>query len=400
MTAVTAVAQPLKQLLHLLAPQGLLEEAQASEVLRPYFDTRYGSHDPATVLAQWQRTLEGIPSAKVIVLGVPMDLGSIDAQGQRFGPHFVRRYLAETASAQGTIPQLLEQHRVLDIGDVQNWPGGLMDEDLAPGESATTRWTRWGKAGEELDLPVTPLSMLERSLRCLSALNPDARVLSIGGDHSLSYIPIKVLQQGYPGKIGILHLDAHPDTATYESRMLNYATWAGFVNEEVGGNGRLQQVGVRVAAGESPQELRDRLGIWQHPAWLANTTPPETVVAEIAAHWQAIGVERVYVTLDIDVLDPHYAAATGAFVWGGLLPTTVQRYLRLIGQRFPVAGADLVEVNPLYHRGVPGEPGRTLQSASFLLWEEIAALLAFPKGLTNPWTAPERAPDSIVNILG
>ncbi|MEE2644485.1 MAG: arginase family protein, partial [Myxococcota bacterium] len=100
----------------------------------------------------------------------------------------------------------------------------------------------------------------------------------------------------------------------------------------------------------------------------------EVIADQLIDHFQARGVKRLYISVDIDGTDEQYAAATGTPESGGLPPWQVRSFIRHLGAAFPLAGADLVEVAPSLSCDRPGEPELTLDTGLAYL-EELGRLL-------------------------
>jgi agmatinase len=156
------------------------------------------------------------------------------------------------------------------------------------------------------------------------------RPLLLGGDHSISYPILRAVRRAAP-KLTILHFDAHPDLHdVFEGDRFSHACPFARILEE-GLADRLVQVGIRVMSRHG-REQADRFGVEviDMRAWAAGARP------------RIDG--PVYVSLDLDALDPAFAPGIGHFEAGGL---TVREILTEI-QRLdgPIAGADVVEYNP------------------------------------------------------
>ncbi len=110
---------------------------------------------------------------------------------------------------------------------------------------------------------MSPLSIAERALDCLFEINPGARLLVLGGDHSVAWPVVASLVRRRAPALGIVQPDAHTDLLP-ERLGVRYcfATWAYHANDLIGRNGRLVQVGVR-ASGRDQQHWETTLGVRQ-----------------------------------------------------------------------------------------------------------------------------------------
>ncbi|MCS6915399.1 MAG: arginase family protein [Myxococcota bacterium] len=329
----------------------------------------YGVSGEQEVVRRWHEDLARLPGARVLLLGVPSDVGAGFARGASFGPQGLRQALL------GACPDLLRDPRLVDLGDVLVVPQLLEDEMLSEMQLRRTRRARYGD--EEMPLPVSPLSAAEVALRAALSLAPHARPLLLGGDHSVSWPAVcALLPAGEPAQdVGILHLDAHTDLLA-ERLGVRYcfATWAYHANERIGRGGRLVQVGIRASTRERAH-WESTLGVRQYWMEEVRARGVSEIGREIVAELRQRGVRRLYVSNDIDGTDPAFASATGTPEPGGLLPEEVCELVRAVGAAFTPLGADLTEVAPPLGRD-SGEPARTLATAVRYLETMLALLLS------------------------
>lgn len=183
---------------------------------------------------------------------------------------------------------------------------------------------------------------------------PGLRPVMLGGDHTATLPVIEVLAAGIPD-LRILHFDAHPDTREeFLGERFCYASAMARVMEVVPPE-RVFQVGMRTG---SREEFERRL-----PNFFSATThvPADAVrliLPELRRH-------PLYVTIDIDVLDPSEAPGTGSPEPGGLRVPELVELIRLL-QGCEVVGTDLVEVAHTYDPS-----GRTGIAGSWILREAI-----------------------------
>jgi len=268
--------------------------------------------------------LDEVGRADVAVLGVPFDAGTSYRPGARFGPMHVR------ASSRLLRPH----HPGLDVD-----PFG--DQQVAD-------------AG---DLAVNPFDIAE----AIAAVEAGARalagradaLLAIGGDHTIVLPLLRPLAERH-GPIAVLHLDAHLDTwDTYFGAPHTHGTPFRRASEEGLIDGRRSvHVGVRGPL-YARQDLEDdaRLGFAVVPAEAYEDGGVAGVLERVRAR---LGDGPVYVSVDVDVLDPAHAPGTGTPEAGGLSSRELLLTLRgLAGTT--IVGADVVEVSPAYdHAEVTG----------------------------------------------
>ncbi|MET7397020.1 agmatinase [Dactylosporangium sp. NPDC005572] len=261
--------------------------------------------------------LEEVSAYDVAVVGVPFDTGVSYRPGARFGPAAIReasRLLRPYNPALDVAPFAAQQ--VVDAGDIPANPFHI-DEALTQVEQGATRLIGDGR-----------------------------RLVTLGGDHTIALPLLRAMHQQY-GPVALLHFDAHLDTwDTYFGEPYTHGTPFRRATEE----GLLRaahttHVGIRGPL-YSRKDLEDdeRLGFgivssldFQHRAL------PE-LVERIR---DRVGNHPVYVSIDIDVLDPAHAPGTGTPEAGGLTSRELLAVLRgLDGAN--IVGADVVEVAPAY----------------------------------------------------
>lgn len=316
----------------------------------------------------WRGALQRIPEARVVLLGVPSDAGAGFTRGSNRGPEELRRRLLERPGHGA------HARDVVDAGDVLVVPQLLDDAMLSADQLAATRMALHGDAASPL--PVSPLSVTARALSHVRALAPAAIPIVLGGDHSVGWPAFASAfeateREGH--RVGLLHFDAHTDLL--ESRLgvrYCFATWAYHANQLLGRDGRLVQVGIR-ASGREREHWERTLGVRQYWPEELERRDVGAIGDEIVARFERLGVDRLYVSNDIDGTGAEHAAATGTPEPGGPDPATVRALTRRLMERFPLVGADLVEVAPPLAHELAGEPDRTLDVALDYLDDLVAA---------------------------
>ncbi len=333
--------------------------------------TLYGAASEEEVAGRWRDDLARVPAARLVLLGIPSDVGAGFRRGANLGPSAIRARLLEDD------PGFAARARaagVVDLGDVFVVPQLLHDEMLSPAQLAASRRALYPEPcpADRDTLPVSPLSIAERALARVAAANPEAKVLVLGGDHSCAWPAVKALAAARSG-LGIVQIDAHTDLL--EERLgvrYCFGTWSFHANDLVGRGGRLVQVGTR-ASRRDRAHWESTLGVRQFWAEEVRRDPARALEA-IVAHVKATGVDSVYFSNDIDGTDAAEAAATGTPEPGGLDPEFVVALVRRLGKEVGLAGGDVMEVAP----GIAGTPegnARTLSLAVRYLRETIAAAL-------------------------
>jgi agmatinase len=255
----------------------------------------------------------------IAILGVPFDGGTSYRPGARFGPLAVRQAARTLRPGHhvelGVAP--LETVQIVDAGDVTVTPYDI-DEACRQIEA---------HAREVLG---------ER----------DRRIVSIGGDHTIALPNLRALHAKY-GPIALLHFDAHLDTwDTYFNAPVTHGTIFRRAFEE----GLLIEdhsvhVGIRGPIYDR-MDLNDdaRMGFRTFRTSDLDVIGIEAAVDVVR---RRVGDAPVYVSVDIDVLDPAFAPGTGTPESGGLTARELLRMLRALSG-LHIVGADVVEVAPAY----------------------------------------------------
>ena len=334
----------------------------------------YGGEGENEIAQRWRATLERIAGARIVLLGIPSDVGAGFLRGANVGPQAIRARMVEEDPA---FFERAAARGVVDAGDVFVVPQLLHDDMLSDAQLGASRRALYPAVPEpeRARLPVSPLSIAERALGLLLDLAPAAAPVLLGGDHSCAWPAVKVLAARRP-RLGIVQVDAHTDLL--EERLgvrYCFGTWSFHANELLGKGGRLVQVGVRAsrhdrAHWEGTQGVRQ---VWADAA----RDRPEAALDEVVQGLRRAGVTSVYLSNDIDGTDEGAAAATGTPEPGGLSPDFVVELIRRVGREIGLAGGDVMEVAPPLAGG-EGEPARTLATAARYVRETVGAILGGP----------------------
>ncbi len=366
---------PMAELAALLRPAGGglyvvstgLAEQQAMQ------RTLYRASGEEEVQARFAEALGRIAEARVVVLGVPSDVGAGYLRGANTGPQDIRKALLESTP---DWPERARARGIVDIGDVRVVPQLLHDEMLCAAQIEASRRALYPDVdpASRAGLPVSPLSIEERVLDRVFALNPRVKPIILGGDHSCAWPVTASLARAHPGPWGIVQVDAHTDLLS-ERLGVRYcfATWSYHANELLGRGGKLTQVGIRATRHERGH-WEGTLGVRQF--WAKECLEdPAAALDAIVAHVKSTGVRGVYFSNDIDGTDAAYADATGTPESGGLRPDFVVDLIRRLGREVGLIAGDVMEVAPPVAR-TPGGAATTLATAVRYLRETIDAVLA------------------------
>ncbi len=291
---------------------------------------------PATMMRlPSQETAEGLEACFV---GVPLDIGTSNRGGTRFGPRQIR---AESSLIRpynmATRAAPFDSLRVADLGDV----------------------------------PINTFN-LEKSVsiieKCYAGIaNSGCRPLTLGGDHTI-VLPIARALARTHGPLGVVHIDAHADVndQMFGERVAHGTPFRRMVEEELIDTRRVAQIGLR-GTGYTAEDFDwpRAQGFRVVPAeqcWHSSLAPLMDEVRD------QMGVGPVYLSFDIDSLDPGLAPGTGTPEIGGL--TTIQALEIVRGCRgLNLVGGEVVEVSPPYDPS-----GNTALIGANLLYEMLCVL--------------------------
>ena len=265
-----------------------------------------------------------LPEARVALFGIPFE-GRVNLRrGADHGPRELRLASDSIETYSPFLDRDLEDLAIADLGDCELGDGSPREQ--------------LGRAREEI----------RRFWR------PGLRPVMLGGDHTATLPVIEVLAPAIP-ELRILQLDAHPDLREeFLGERYNYASAMARVMDVVAPE-RVYQVGMRTGAREEYQRKAPHL-------FPAHRTRPldavRSLLPELAAH-------PLYVTVDVDVLDPSEAPGTGAPEPCGITAAELVEIVRLLAP-CSIVGTDLMEVA---HAWDPS--GRTGITACWILREAI-----------------------------
>ncbi len=263
---------------------------------------------------------------RVVILGAPFDWGTTYRPGARFGPQAIRE--ADYGAMDGYRPHLptgidpLGALGVVDIGDVYVIPGDVE-------------------------------ASLDRIADVVEAVAATGKVpIVLGGDHTITFPDATGVARVHGfGSIALIHFDAHADTGELQNgRLYGHGTPMRRLVESGAVPGhRFVQIGLR--------------GYWPEPdvmAWMREQGMRsylmneivdrglDTVVDEAVDYALSGGADGVFLSVDIDVVDPGMAPGTGTPEPGGLTSRQLLDTVRRLGRELEVVGADVVEVSPPY----------------------------------------------------
>ena len=290
-------------------------------------------------------------NADIAIIGAPVDMGVVGRPGARYGPRAIRQadYWPKPAKLSNLYHLNLEvfplkEMNVVDFGDANCPPTSLE------------------KSHEAVEKKVT------------AALNADTSPIVLGGDHSITLPSATAVAKKYGYvNVGMVHFDAHADTgdSTYGDVLISHGSPMRRLIESGAIPGKnFVQIGLR--------------GPWPYPKnlkWMKDQGMRWHLMAEIEkkgfdsvlemAISEALdGPDKLYISVDVDVMDPAFAPGTGTPEPGGISSLELLRAIREIVLSKGMVAMDVVEVAPMYDQ--PGDI--TAQAAHRCVYEAISAL--------------------------
>ena len=292
---------------------------------------------------------ESWQSAGAVIIGAPFDGGTSHRSGCRFGPQALR--ITDYNPHDGSRPSLalgvdpLKDLGVVDLGDVE----------MPSGDTETS------------------LQRLEERVRTVAEAGVFPVIL--GGDHTIALPDVTALAHAVGwGRVSVIHFDAHADTADIQFGSLHgHGTPMRRLIESGACRGdRFIQIGLR--------------GYWPEPEtldWMAQQGMRSFEMGEIISRGLdavldeafALAIDdcdAVFLSVDVDVVDPGSAPGTGTPEPGGLTSRQLLDAVRRIGMELPLVGMDVVEVSPPYdHAEITAYLGNriVLEALSGLAWK-------------------------------
>jgi len=264
--------------------------------------------------------------SQAVIYGMPMDWTVSYRPGSRFGPARIREVSIGLEEYSPYLDRELEEVKYFDAGDIP---------------------LPFGNPQKSIDL-------IEEYVDKLMAENKFP--IGLGGEHLVSWPVIKAVYKKYPD-LAVIHMDAHTDLReNYEGEPLSHSTpirkACGLMGAE-----NIYSFGIRSGMKEEFQWAKEA---GMHISKFEVLEPLKQILPKLAGR-------PVYVTIDIDVLDPAHAPGTGTVDAGGITSKELLASIHEIARSdVKVVGCDLVEVAPIYD---PSE--QTANTASKLIREMI-----------------------------
>ncbi len=286
----------------------------------------------------------------IAIVGAPLDMGSY-YRGQRFGPQAMRNEYGAGGIDMNTLVNPTKELNIVDYGDI---------------------------AVDNMSTEITVHHVRER---IAEIARTGALPFIVGGDHSLEYPNIAGLADVHgKGSFGVVHFDAHFDAGKDQPHFITHGQPVYRAVKE----GHVQarnfiQVGLR--------------GPWPGPEgfeWMRNNGMRYHTMAEVEKRgWPEVmkralaeareGGRKLYISFDVDVLDPAYMPGTGTPVPGGLTMREAVPIVRSLCAENDLVGFEIVELDPLLDNSY-----RSALNANFILHACMTGVTMRKKGITSP----------------
>ena len=246
--------------------------------------------------------------ADAIIYGMPMDWTVSFRPGSRFGPNRIREASLGLEEYSPYMDKHLEEVNYFDAGDIP---------------------LPFGNPQRSLDMIQEYVSKI---------LEMDKFPLGLGGEHLVTWPIIQAVYEKYPD-LALIHIDAHADLREeYEGEVLSHSTPVRKICDLIGAK-NVYSFGIRSGMREEFQFAKES---GMHMSKFDVAEPLKEILPTLAGR-------PVYVTIDIDVLDPAFAPGTGTAEAGGISSKELLLAIQHIAKSdVKVVGADLVEVAPIY----------------------------------------------------
>jgi agmatinase len=266
------------------------------------------------------------------IAGIPLDIGTTNRSGARFGPPAIRA--ASRMLVDGDHPQWWVDPAALPVADIG-------DFDIALGDIENS------------------LALIQEQAAAF------AHLIALGGEHTISLPLLRARAIGNGGPLALVHFDAHVDTWPDNFGQV-YAHGSVFfhaIEEGLIDPTRTVQIGIRSPVQKDVYDWTLGKGVAIVSAQDVHEYGPQAVAQRVT---EIVGNTPAYLSFDIDCLDPAFAPGTGTPEIGGLASWQAQAILRRLGA-LAFTGMDVVEVAPAYDTAEI-----TALAAATVVWEYLA----------------------------
>ena len=272
------------------------------------------------------------PAARFVVAGFPFDLGTTNRAGARAGPAAIRA--ASRMLVDGDNPAFWRDPARLDLADIGDVPPVLGD------------------------IPASLARFAEQA-------GAFRHLIALGGDHTVTLALLRAVVRRLGRPVGLLHFDAHLDTwpDNFGQSLAHGSVFRHALDEGLVEPRRMVQVGIRSPVQRDIHDWTVGQGVTILEAEAVHLSDPANVAERIRA---VVAGGPVYLSFDVDALDPSQAPGTGTPEVGGLFTWQVMAILRRLGG-LDWVGMDVVEVAPAYDVAEI-----TALAAASLVWQYLS----------------------------
>jgi agmatinase len=275
-------------------------------------------------------------NAKLCIAGAPLDIGTTNRSGARFGPDAIRR--ASRMLVDGAHPKRwVDPSASVQIADIGNF-------DIALGDIRKS------------------LELIEKQAE------PISHLAVLGGEHTITLALLRALAKKR-GPVGLVHFDAHVDTwkENFGQKYGHGSVFFHAIEEALVDPRRMVQIGIRSPVQKEVFDWTLSKGVTSITAEDAHTRTPKEIAETIRS---VVGEQATYLSFDVDALDPAFAPGTGTPEVGGLATWQAQAILRRL-ENIEFVGMDVVEVAPVYDTAEI-----TALAAATIVWEYLVLVLS------------------------
>jgi agmatinase len=271
-------------------------------------------------------------NARFCIAGAPLDIGTTNRSGARFGPDAIRR--ASRMLVDGAHPnRWVDPVESMQLADIGNF-------DIALG-----------------DIPMS-LELIEKQAE------PISHLAALGGEHTITLALLRALAKKR-GAVALVHFDAHVDTwaDNFGQKYGHGSVFFHAIEEGLIDPCCMVQIGIRSPLQKDVFDWTSSKGVKIITAQDVHLSTPKDIAEAICS---TVGERATYLSFDIDALDPAFAPGTGTPEVGGLATWQVQAILRRL-ENIEFVGMDVVEVAPVYDTAEI-----TALAAATIVWEYLA----------------------------
>lgn len=291
-----------------------------------------------------------IQDANAVLYGVPFDLGVTNRPGCKFGPNAIRKFSSCKPYHEELDFNMLENFRAVDYGNFQ-MPGYYIEKSM-----------------EQI---IAELSQILESTNGVT--------IGVGGDHTIAFPELVALKKKF-GKLALIHFDSHSDTwvsqyATGQTKIHHGTPFRLALEQECIVGEHCIQLGMRGGW----EDAHDHDYALSHGFEIISANEMHDIGMQACADRikKKVGELPVFVSFDIDFLDPAFAPGTGTPVVGGFSTAQALKLLRFSLAGLHIVGMDLVEVSPPY------DPAETTCVAARQILREFIAVLSYNKNILH-----------------